>query len=57
MLDYAFNFIENIFFDVWYKNIRSQKAVIKLGAKLYENDTSQERLVFILNKKDWEINR
>ncbi|GMN89996.1 GNAT family N-acetyltransferase [Francisella sciaenopsi] len=54
MLDYAFNFIENVLFDVWYKNIRSQKAVTKLGAKLYENDTSRERVVFVLNKIDWE---
>ncbi|MEY8765095.1 MULTISPECIES: GNAT family N-acetyltransferase [Francisella] len=54
MLDYAFESVENVLFDVWYKNIRSQKAVSKLGAKLCENDTSRERLVFILNKKDWE---
>lgn len=34
MLDYAFNFVHNIFFDIGVNNIRSRKAVEKIGARL-----------------------
>lgn len=54
MLNYAFKHVDNALFDVWLNNFRSQKAVEKLGAKLYKNDSLRERLIFRLNKKDWE---
>ncbi|AIT09229.1 acetyltransferase [Candidatus Francisella endociliophora] len=54
MLEYAFKYLDNVFFDVWTSNFRSQKAVEKLGAKLYKKDNLRERLVFKLNKKDWK---
>ncbi|MED7787899.1 GNAT family N-acetyltransferase [Francisella sp. 19X1-34] len=52
MLSYAFNFVNIVFFDVWVKNFRSQKAVEKLGASLYKRDDQRERLVFKLTKED-----
>lgn len=54
MLDYAFEFVGDIFFDIWCKNYRSQRAVEKLGAKFYKKYKQREKLVFKLNKKDWE---
>ncbi|APD50043.1 GNAT family N-acetyltransferase [Francisella hispaniensis] len=57
MIDYAFEFIDNIFFDVWDKNFRSQRAVARLGAKFHMKDSFRQRIVFILNKKDWEMLR
>jgi len=35
MLDYAFNFVNNVFFDIGVNNIRSRKAVEKMGARLF----------------------
>ncbi|AXH30722.1 GNAT family N-acetyltransferase [Francisella opportunistica] len=54
MLDYAFEFVDDVFFDVWDKNFRSQKAVAKLGAKLYSKEVAKQKLVFRLTKKDWQ---
>ncbi|MED7820217.1 MULTISPECIES: GNAT family N-acetyltransferase [unclassified Francisella] len=56
MLSYAFEFVDNVFFDVWIENFRSQKAVKKLGAVLYKEDNLAEKLIFKLNKKDCLIN-
>ena len=52
MLDYAFKFVDNVFFDVWYKNFRSQKAVERLGAKFYTKEKSGEKYSFLLTKDD-----
>lgn len=54
MLDYAFQFVENIHFHVGETNFRSQKAVEKLGAKVIEkilDDTSTKtNWVYALTK-------
>ncbi len=52
MLDYAFEFVENIFFDIWDKNYRSQKAVKKLGARYFDKIIAKEKVVYQLTKKD-----
>jgi RimJ/RimL family protein N-acetyltransferase len=54
MLDYAFKYVDKIYFDVWTENFRSQKALEKLGAKLYKIDHSRQRLIFLLNKEGWK---
>ncbi|AXA33328.1 GNAT family N-acetyltransferase [Francisella adeliensis] len=54
MLDYAFRFIDNVLFDVWPENFRSQKAVQKLCAKLYKIDKNKEKYTFILSKEVWK---
>jgi RimJ/RimL family protein N-acetyltransferase len=38
MCDYAFKFVNNIYFHVGSNNVRSRKAVEKLGAKLLETN-------------------
>tara|TARA_B110000503_G_C7093700_1_gene390554 strand:+ start:332 stop:457 length:126 start_codon:yes stop_codon:yes gene_type:complete len=35
MLGYAFNYEENVYFDIGKNNIRSRKAIEKIGANLY----------------------
>ena len=35
MLGYAFNYVENVYFDIGKNNIRSRKAIEKIGATLY----------------------
>ncbi|MGQ4006061.1 GNAT family N-acetyltransferase [Francisellaceae bacterium CB300] len=54
MLDYAFKFVDNVFFDVWNKNFRSQKAVEKLGAKFHAKSKCGEKYTFLLTKEVWE---
>ena len=54
MLDYAFKFVDNVFFDVWHKNFRSQKAVEKLGAKFHTEENDGEKYSFLLTKEIWE---
>ena len=51
MLDHAFQYANMIYFDVYEKNFRSQKALKRLGAHLAE--TNGDKLVFRLNKEDW----
>lgn len=58
MLDYAFLFVEQVFFHVGENNIRSQKAIEKLGAvRLIENKISEpppseaHRYTYLLEKK------
>ena len=35
MLGYAFNYEENVYFDIGKNNIRSRKAIEQIGANLY----------------------
>ena len=40
MLGYAFNYVENVYFDIGKNNIRSRKAIEKIGAtRLISVDT------------------
>lgn len=58
MLNYAFEFVENVIFHVGNTNFRSQKAVEKLGAILTETILNKEKgkthFVFTLTKKSWK---
>lgn len=51
MLDYVFSFLEVIYFDVYEKNIRSQKSILKLGCFL--NKINGNKHEYILTKTNW----
>jgi len=53
MLEHAFKFVNTVIFHIGAVNIRSQKAIEKLGAKKIGEE---EKLNFIyqINKEDWE---
>ncbi len=60
MLDYAFQYIENVIFHVGAQNTRSQKAMEKLGAKkigeeavAYYGEPTKLNFVYCIAKKDW----
>ena len=52
MLDYAFNFVDNIFFDIGVNNIRSRKAIEKIGARLFIDNPSGNA-VYNIVKEDF----
>ena len=51
ILNYLFSFLEYVCFDIFEKNIRSQKAVKKLGASL--NSQTEDKHHYILDNKSW----
>lgn len=60
MLDYAFQFVEHVIFHIGATNIRSQKAIEKLGAKKireveveYYGEESKLNFEYRIDKKDW----
>ncbi|VXB51646.1 GNAT family N-acetyltransferase [Flavobacterium sp. 9AF] len=57
MLDYAFNYVDDVHFHVGKTNFRSQKAMEKLGGKIIGHITSNNRIegnpVYGISKKDW----
>ncbi len=60
MLDFAFRFVDTVIFHVASINLRSQKAIEKLGAKRlsdaeaeFYGEAVEDRWVYILKKKDW----
>ena len=63
MMNYAFNFVENILFYIHEENIRSQKAVEKIGAwritsledKVLEI-RSNASMIYNIDKKSWKLN-
>jgi N-acetyltransferase len=63
MLDYAFNFADTIIFHVGDTNIRSQKAVVKLGAKKIGTEqrsfsgVDMINIVYSISKQDWHQNK
>ena len=59
MIDYAFNFFYDIIFYVAASNIRSQRAVEKIGGKRttdskYQSLTKKNHLTYRINKKEWK---
>ena len=52
MIDFAFKHLKNVSFKIYNKNLRSQKAVLKLGAVF--SGTIEDRNEYILSKKDWQ---
>ena len=54
MLGYAFNYVENIYFDIGKNNIRSRKAIEKIGATLHL-DADIGNVLYILRFEDLKI--
>ncbi len=53
MIEYAFQFVDTVLFYIGENNIRSRKAIQKIGAKyLSQQDKS---LIYIINKQDWKF--
>ncbi len=59
LLDYAFQFVSSVVFHIGVTNIRSQKAILKLGAiKISEtnfelNGTESAHFEFEIKREDW----
>lgn len=61
MLDYAFNFVDTVIFHIGSENIRSQKAILKLGAKK-RNEIEEKFLegqkvihyIYEITKEEWK---
>lgn len=63
MLEYAFRFVDRVVFVVGEKNIRSQKALSKIGARFLEKTQIPDRdgrpptnFIFVITPKDYEKN-
>ena len=54
MLGYAFNYVENIYFDIGKNNIRSRRAVEKIGATLHL-DAYIGNVLYILRFEDLKV--
>jgi RimJ/RimL family protein N-acetyltransferase len=61
MLDHAFRFVDNVIFHIGANNIRSQKAIEKLGAQKmvtqemrYYGENIIPSFVYRINKEDWK---
>jgi RimJ/RimL family protein N-acetyltransferase len=61
MLDHAFKFVDTAIFHIGAKNLRSQKAIERLGAKKldeiemnYYGEDRQLNFVYGITKKDWQ---
>lgn len=53
MLDYIFQYVSKVFFDIGKENYRSQKSVEKLGAQK-QNEENNNNLLFLLSKENWQ---
>jgi RimJ/RimL family protein N-acetyltransferase len=60
MLDYAFQFVDKIYFHIGAVNIRSQKAIIKIGAVKvdefeveYYGEVPKLNFVYVIEKDQW----
>ena len=54
MLGYAFNYEENVYFDIGKNNIRSRKAIEQIGANLYL-DADISKVLYILRFEDLKV--
>ena len=54
MLGYAFKYVENIYFDIGKNNIRSRKAIEKIGATLHL-DADIGNVLYILRFEDLKV--
>jgi RimJ/RimL family protein N-acetyltransferase len=61
MLDHAFRFVDNVIFHIGINNVRSQKAIEKLGAQKmaiqemrYYGEKIVPNFVYRINKEEWE---
>jgi len=51
MIDYAFTFVETVLFHIGTNNLRSRKAIEKIGAKLKTQE--ENSVVYVIEKKNW----
>ena len=54
MLGYAFNYVDNIYFDIGKNNIRSRKAIEKIGGTLHK-DSDIGNVMYILRFEDLKV--
>ena len=61
MLNHAFKFVDNIIFHIGANNIRSQRAIEKLGAEKtgevemeYYGEPKRLNFIYCIRKEDWE---
>ena len=61
LLDYAFQFVDKVYFHIGPTNIRSQKATMKIGAVKvgeFDLDFNGRKLMhfeYLIDKRNWEI--
>ena len=53
MLDYIFQYLDKVYFEIWEENIRSQNSVEKLGGKKLRLEKNNKYL-YLIEKKVWE---
>ena len=60
LLDYIFQFVDNVYFNVGSDNIRSQIAITRLGAKKIREEGSLDdkhlpikKFVYAISKNEW----
>lgn len=60
MMDYAFRYVDTVIYHIGANNMRSRKAMEKLGGKLvgsesvaYYGEKANENCVYQIDKKDW----
>lgn len=60
LIEHAFRFVDNIYFDIGSENIRSQNAILGKGAvkqRIYiweEDGVSTQYFEYLIQKKDWK---
>jgi RimJ/RimL family protein N-acetyltransferase len=56
LIDYAFKFVDKIYFHIGSTNFRSQIATKRIGAVQLENskETQKDSIDFLIQKKDWQ---
>ena len=52
MLDYIFQFLDIVYFDIWIFNYRSQKSIEKLGGK--KMTLNNNKYLYIIENNVWE---
>ena len=60
LLDYAFQFVDNVYFHIGPDNIRSQRAILKIGAEkineveIENNGQKSLHYEYLVQKQDWK---
>lgn len=64
MINHAFNFVNSITFHIGAYNIRSQKAIAKIGARKtgeiemeYYGEPKRLNFIYLISKESWVENR
>ena len=53
MLDYIFQYLDKVYFDIWKENHRSQKSIEKLGGEKLGLEKNNKYL-YLIKKQVWE---